>query len=78
MLDYRSYFNEMLYISTRKKHQRMIYIMSIFNKFLLIFCFGIFVIGLNACPQQQPAEEGTVVKEEVVEEVEVPVATPAP
>ncbi len=52
--------------------------MSIFNKFLLIFCFGIFVIGLNACPQQQPAEEGTVVEEEVVEEVEVPVATPEP
>ncbi len=52
--------------------------MSIFSKFLLIFCFGISVIALSACPQQQPADECAVVEEEVVEEVEVPAATPAP
>jgi len=49
-------------------------IMSTFNKLLLIICFGIFALGLGACPQQQPSGE---VEEEVVEEVEVPVATPA-
>ncbi|MDA2918172.1 hypothetical protein MYX76_01530 [Desulfobacterota bacterium AH_259_B03_O07] len=48
--------------------------MSTFNKLLLIICFGIFALGLGACPQQQPSGE---VEEEVVEEVEVPVATPA-
>ncbi len=50
--------------------------MSIFNRLLLIICFGIFAMGLSACPPQQPS--GEVVEEEVVEEVEVPVVTPAP
>ena len=46
--------------------------MSVFNKFLLIFCFGFMAIGLFGCPQQQPAGD---VEEKAAEEVQ---ATPAP
>lgn len=53
--------------------------MSMFKNLLLILCFSVTSAFFYACTQpQQGGDEGAVVEEEVVEEVEVPAATPTP
>ena len=52
--------------------------MSMFKNLLLILCFSVTSAFFYACTQpQEGGDEGAVVEEEVVEEVEVATPTPA-